>query len=408
MGVPSVARWFGGLGLALYACVHPTAAFAQPPRVAVDLRMDSIPGSAELSCAFRDPETGGDAIVQGHEVSLLVTVKSPADHPKYALADAVQVLPEPPSSSDRSQHAIRLRQKPWKTRSYQDASYRDVDEWVVPLEIDSGAQPRDHDVQLTFVAANKITVSRTIRLFVGAQNQGQFLDAAAETTSMPTITAGSESTFVLSISNKFPSYRVAVRRIVVSSEPEGLIEHFDEVRMDDIAPGTSKRVEIKLRARDPWWRQLWPIESAPKLNVLLTYDDGYRSEIERLPKIPIDVKLDASTMTIVLVTAVSLVLGALAGTWLRSRFSRLTALEKTLPTWERVLASLVLGGVIAVLAVATKVEILAEPASLHLRLHRPIAILFIALVVAVNNPAEILDRLRKSGQAVSGLLGGKP
>jgi len=154
--------------------------------------MDPIPGAAELSCQFRDPEAEGN-VIQDREVQLLVTIKSAASDVQYTLTDAVEQFPDS-QFTDRSQHAIR-KKAVWQLRADVDSTYREIYEYVLSLEIDPAAPPRDHDIQLTFTAPNKTPVRRIIRFFVVAKDKGAFVDAAAATTSTPSIIAGTNSPF---------------------------------------------------------------------------------------------------------------------------------------------------------------------------------------------------------------------
>jgi hypothetical protein len=150
-------------------------------------------------------------------------------------------------------------------------------------------------------------------------------------------------------------------------------------------------------------RQLSPIEPKPKLNVLLVYNDEYRDDIERLPQIPIDFILDVDLTTTVLITAVTLLVGSLVGAWLRIKLVQAPADEQVLAAWERVLASVLLAGVIAVMVVTARVEILAQAASLQIPLHKPAGIFLIAFIVAVIDPSDWLRKVRdKFGPRSSG------
>jgi hypothetical protein len=287
-----------------------------------------------------------------------------------------------------------MRQEPRLSRSYEEPGYRQVDEYIVSLAIDAGALPRNYDIQLRFVAPDKRPVTREIEFYVGARDQAAFIDAAAATTSIPTITAGTESPLSLTILNKFPTYRVAVRRIEVLSEPDGLIEPFRQERSEEIPALGAKRIEVSLRAKGSWRQMFWPIEATPRLRVLLVYDDGYRTGMERLPHIPIDFKLDVSLTIVAVLTAASLIAGALAGTWLRMKYTTVSARERTRAWWERVLASVILAGFIVGLALLAKVEIVADAASLRVPLHRPSAVLLIAFVVALYDPSDWVRTVR--------------
>jgi hypothetical protein len=388
-------------GTVLSAIVlYASPASGQGLRPPADLALDPITGQADLSCQFRSPDVTGDDVMQGKDVELLVTVKSAGGGVKYTLTDAVQVSPQP-QTSDRTQHSVRLQQAPRLVHAYQDDGHRDVDEYVVALAIDQSALPRNYDVELKFEASGKKTVLRSIQLFVGARDKAKFIDAAAATTSTPSLVAGTTSQLSLKISNNFPTYRVAVTRIVVRSDPAGLIEPFSDTTKYPIAAFDSKPVTVTLAAKRSWRQLLWPIETKPQLNVLLVYDDGYRTGIERLPQIPIVFTLDVDTSVVVLLTIICLLAGAAAGTWLRLRFATEPPPAEGRRAWERLVAAVLLGGVIAAITIVAKVEILGGTGSWRVPLHRPVAVLLIGFIVALNDPSDLIKAIRDKFRPVS-------
>lgn len=397
---------------ALVACSF-NARAEQQLKEPIDCSLAPIRPVADLACRLSDGSASGDSIVQGQEIELVVTITSDPARDKYELTDVVQVFPEP-QSANRDTHGIRLMGRPRMRSSIDPVSHRDVREYLVALRIDPGASPRPHDLQLEFVAKNRVPEARVIRLYVGPSetNRERFVEASADP-SLPAITAGEDSPLVVRIANRFPNYRLKLDRIELSSEPAGLIDTVRQVRSDEIPAGASKSIPLTVHGRYSLARHVWPVESRPKLNVLLVYDDGYREEQERLPQIKFDFTMNVSPAMSVLLAAASMLLGGLLGAWLRIRFMQPSRVERKLTIAERVGASLVLGAVIVALMVVARIEVLSEAASLRLALHKPIATAVVSFLVALYDPSELVQRLRdwflrKGSQQPPTVASGKP
>jgi hypothetical protein len=372
----------------------------QPPpqpelRAPADFRMRPITGLAEVSCDFRTPETALDTVAQGREIELVVTVKSDPSGVKYALTDAVQTRPDPgskdPKEHDLRKSGIRLLSD---DAGRSNAGFQRVAEYAVTLQVDPEAAPRPYDVQFTFAADNRREEFRTVTFFVAAQDSGKFVNASA-TDTMPRITAGADTSVSLTIANAFPAYRLTLRQLEITSEPRDLIDRVVEKRSDIIPSSGSKRIEVKVHGRHSLLRQLWPVEVKPKLRVVLKYDDGYRDEIERVPPIPIEFSLDANPSITFLLAVLSIVLGGLAGAWLRMTFIKLAPGERGVSTRARVIASLVLSAVIVLLVVLTKIELLAAATAFRIELHKPIATGLISFLVGLYDPARLIEAIRE-------------
>lgn len=381
------------LTVALIAC--PRGAYAQrelkPP---ADCSLAPIRPVADLACRFSD-----DNIVQGREIELIVTITSDPTREKYELTDVVQVFPEPPSGN-RDAHGIRQLGRPRpRPETIDPVSHRPVREYLVALKIDPEASPRPHDLRLEFVANNRAPEARLIRLYVGASDdkQERFVEASAEPAA-PGITAGEDSTLDLRISNRFPSYRLKLERIEISSEPGGLIDTIKQARSEEIPAGSSRTIQLTVHGRYSFLRHVWPVESRPKLNVLIVYDDGYREGLERRPQIKFDFTMVVSQALNILLAVASILVGGLLGAWLRIRFTKTSRSERKVPIAERVAASLVLGFVIVVLMVAAQIEVLSEAASLRVALHKPIATAIISFLVALYDPTDLVQWLRDWAQ----------
>lgn len=357
-----------------------------------------IRGVAELSCDFRNQDTALDSVAQGREIELVVTIKSDPTSVKYALTDAVQTRPEPPSRTDRSQHGIRLVGQPRLLAvdaSRTAAAFREIAEYSVTLQVDPGAPPREHNVDLTFSAPGKRDERREIRFFLAPSDaeREKYVNASAADT-LPRITAGSDTSISLTIANSFPNYRLRLRQLEITSEPQGLIDKITEPRTETIPGGGSRRLDVTVHGKASWLRQLWPVETKPKLKVMLKYDDGYRSEIERVPPIPIEFTLDANPAITFLFAALSVLFGGLAGAWLRMTFTKAAPGEKGVSTRARIIASLLLASVVVLLVVFTKIELLAVAAAFRVELHKPIATGLISFLVGLYDPVRLIETIR--------------
>lgn len=368
------------------------AARGQELRAPANLAIEPIRGFADLSAEFRESSSATEQVVQGKEVEIVVTIKSAATGVKYVLKDAVQISPEPPSA-DRTQHAIRSLQLPRLISSGEDSGHRLVEQYLITMAIASGAQPRHYDIQLTFDAPNKAPLPRYITLSVGALEQEQFVNATAESQT-PVITAGEESPLSLSIVNKYSTYALRLKRLEVRSQPPGLIEDVSQTSEIHIPAGQTRRLTVNVRGRRSLQQLLSPLASKPRLNVLLVYDDGYRDGLERIPQIPIEFDLAVSTQLTVIVTSIALLGGAIIGAWMRIRFGTADTHHRRLPRGERVLASIVLSGVVILLVVGAKVEIVAKSVSWQLPMYSPTVILLLSFAVGLYDPHDLVTTLK--------------
>jgi hypothetical protein len=379
--------------------VSQTLAAGQPGlRPPAEFRMRPITGFAELSCDFRNPETALENVAQGREIELVITIKSDPTGVKYRLTDAVQTRPEPVSVTDRTQHGIRMVGRPRVLNddaSPTSTSFRHVSEHLLMLQVDPGAPPRSHDIQLTFSAEGRRDEMREISFFLAPRDseKEKYVNASA-TEASPRITAGADTSLSLTIANSFPTYRLTLRQIEISSDPHGLIDNVSQPRSETIASGGSRRIEVTVHGRHSLLRQLWPVETKPKLKVILKYDDGYRSEIERMPPIPIEFTLEANPGITFSFAALSVVVGSLIGAWLRMTFTTAAPSERGVSTLKRVIASLLLSAIVVLFIVFTKIELLATAAAFRIELHKPIATGLISVLVGLYNPVRLIETIR--------------
>ena len=363
-------------------------------RPAADFRMASIPGAAELSCDFQDPQTKPDDVVQGRELPLVMTIVSTRGDTPYSLSDVVQSMPQP--HEDRALHQVQLVGRPTLFRTRDDVG-RTTRDYVATLKIAADASPRQYVMQLTISAPNKRDEIRNVSLYVGARDQANYVNASAAMAN-PRLSDGVSSDLSLVVENKYPTYRITLDRIEVESVPGGVIEKVKQPLQQDIPPGASRRITIPFTGRSSVLRLLSPVQPMPKLRVLLVYNDGFRSGIERLPYIEFDVLLDASPSMVLLLGLASLVVGGAAGAYLRIRFVTPPPRERKIQVWERVLASILLSAVFVLIAVLARLEVVAEAFKFKVPLHIPVATAGIAFLVSLYDPTELVGYLkRKTG-----------
>ena len=329
-----------------------------------------------------------DDTVQGHELELRLTVQSEVRKPHYELKDVSQ-LRDP---GDPNQDLIRLVGVPSATEVPDE--YRHIRRFDFKLRIAEEAPPRPYDLALILDASGVPQVRRVIRIFVGARLSQNYVDASTGAIGTPLITAGMSSPLSLQIVNKFPTYVLTLRRIKVTSQPEGLIEELDQKPDKRIGSGDPTRIDVTIRGRRSLLRQLSVFETKPSLIVSLTYDDGYRSGIERVPPIPIEFSLGFDMGRTLLIAIACVIVGAVVGAWLRITFMKTPPRERKVALRDRILASVVFGGVFAILATIGKVEVQAADGLFKVPLHKPAVTLIIAFAVGLVDPSWLIKYVR--------------
>ena len=373
---------------------------ASPQILPAELDIPAIRDVAEVTCDFRYPDRAPADVIQGGEPELRVTVRSEIGKPSYALSGVSQRR----DPGDSNPEFVRLVGAPIAVEVPDE--YRYVRRFDFKVRIDDDAPPQPYDVVLRFEAPQAPPVTRPIRLFVGARASSQYVDASAGTVA-PLISAGDQSTFSLRVVNKFPSYDLMLRRVKVTSDPAGLIEDVDLELKQRIGRGDPTGIPLTVTARQSLLRQLSVFEIKPRLNVLLWYDDGYRSEIERIPEIPIEFNLGFGPSRTAAVAFVSVLLGAILGAWVRIRFTKASTVEKRRSMYDRIAASVVLGGMFVLFVMVAKVEVSAVEGMVRVPLHKPVVTLLIAFVVGLYDPADLVDYARRKAGLARPPVGGQ-
>ncbi len=216
------------------------------------------------------------------------------------------------------------------------------------------------------------------------------------TASPPRITAGTESPLTLMVANRFPTYNLRVSRITVTSNPPGLIKDIDEKLQDVIISSDgSTHIDLKIQGQRSLIRQLSPFEEEPSLNVSLWYDDGFRTNVRRVPAITFAFSHDPSSAEAAIVAICSVLIGGLLGAGVRIKFSKPPPIERRLSVTERLLWSLVLIGVLVLIVVIAQIEVLLVTAKLSVPLHKPVVVLVISFILGLYHPSELISYIRK-------------
>jgi hypothetical protein len=173
-----------------------------------------------------------------------------------------------------------------------------------------------------------------------------------------------------------------------------------------VGSGTRTRLEIPIKGKRWLGGYLWPDGTNPRLKVLLSYSDGFRENVERIPEIQIDFLLDDPLLKWGLGVG-AIVVGALLGTYIRAKVVRPRS-ERRVALGTRVATSLVLTFIIMLLIVLMQVEIVAASVGRHLALHSPPMALLISFALGLYDPGELVEVVKRriSVQGSAGRAGG--
>lgn len=279
--------------------------------------------------------------------------------------------------------------------------------WKFRISIGAGVEPRPYPLTLTFGYADELRRSldpnasvdvwsciQEIQLDVGVTSQGK-VRAGDEPSEPPQVLTGTDNQLHVKIVNGFLNYPVRVTSVQVRSTPDWILEKSstnNTTPVDlSIEPGGTGDIYANFKAAPVGFSSLLTGFGTSKIILDIHYDDGLGRRITDF-SVPVTVKVRPRDRILVL----AMFVGVLAGTFIKLYLQRLQETGKISrrQAVKFVSATMMIGLVVAVIAMVGKVQIVAFTASGSY--DQPLVLFIIALAGALTG-AQLLSSWFKKG-----------
>lgn len=365
-------------------------------------RITPIP-RARLSWRYKQADALEANSFPNHKLDIEVRVEAEIGY-RVSLERCVQSKPEPAvgRSADIEAQQPQLIGEPAPGTS--SGASVVISTYSCALDIKETAQPLPYEMKLVFRVPRPQAPGTTEEQY----SSFEVPVGVKGTTNRPTpmeirpprdpirITAGKPARFNLTVKNNFAQYAITVKGIALEDDADGLVSIDTSHAWSDVGIdiGEEKAVPVYLRGTGMSLSRL--IEGwgpNPTIKLKLRYHDGYRSSMETAPPQTVSFKPTFDPLAILFAAFI----GGLVGVLIRlygiesGRESR----RKRLHFIARMLVSVVLSGLVVLIAQFTKIELVANDDRLRFPFSNPIAAFIVGLIIALYDPKVIIAWLRR-------------